>query len=201
MLRKYIGQVKALDYLVKPFSFKRLLKAVNRALERIAASRPPGDEPRKVLLKADKKLYAVELSRIYESGTHVPFIVRIPEKYKHLYPAENKGSRVDRLVSFVDLAPTLLSLIGTETPEFMQGKAFLGEYRTEEPEVLYMFRDRMDERYDLSRSIADGKFRYTRNYNPSRIWLQHLLYLRRAPSMKSWEEAFESGKCDNIQSH
>ncbi|MFO7935110.1 MAG: sulfatase [Bacteroidales bacterium] len=137
---------------------------------------------------------------LYESGTHVPFIVRIPEKYKHLYPAEDPGSRVDRLVSFVDLAPTLLSLVGTGAPEFMQGKAFLGKYRTEEPEVLYMFRDRMDERYDMSRSIVDGEFRYTRNYNPSRIWLQHLHYLWRAPSMRSWEEAFEAGKCDSIQS-
>jgi len=137
---------------------------------------------------------------LYESGTHVPFIVRIPEKYKHLYPAENPVSKVERLVSFVDLAPTLLSLVGTDAPEYMQGKAFLGKYQKEEPEYLYMFRDRMDERYDMSRSIVDRNFRYTRNYNPSRIWLQHLLYLWRAPSMRSWEEAFESGQCDSIQS-
>jgi N-sulfoglucosamine sulfohydrolase len=63
---------------------------------------------------------------LFETGTHVPMIVRIPEKYKHLYPAETPGSKVDRLVSFVDLAPTLLSLIGLEAPEYMQGNAFLG---------------------------------------------------------------------------
>jgi N-sulfoglucosamine sulfohydrolase len=137
---------------------------------------------------------------LYETGTHVPFIIRIPKQYKDLYPAEKPGSSVERLVSFVDLAPTLLSLAGMEAPEYMQGKAFLGKYVKDEPDYVYMFRDRMDGRYDMSRSIVDGAFRYTRNYNPSRIWLQHLEYLWKAPSMRSWEEAFRSGRCDSIQS-
>ena len=137
---------------------------------------------------------------LYESGTHVPMIVRIPEKYKDLYPAIHSGSSVDRLVSFVDLAPTLLSIAGMEAPEFMQGRAFLGKHTGEEPEYVYMFRDRMDERYDMSRSIVDKEFRYIRNYNPSRRWLQHLEYLWRAPSMRSWEEALVTGRCDSLQS-
>jgi len=136
---------------------------------------------------------------LYESGTHVPMIVRIPERYKKLYPAKRPGSRVDRLVSFVDLAPTLLSIAGKEAPAFMQGSAFLGKYRGEEPEYVYMFRDRMDEKYDMSRSIVDGEFRYIRNYNPERIWLHYLEYLWRAPSMRSWEAAFRAGQCDSVQ--
>jgi N-sulfoglucosamine sulfohydrolase len=44
---------------------------------------------------------------VYETGTHVPFILHIPEKYKYLFPAEQPGSEVNRLISFVDLAPTL----------------------------------------------------------------------------------------------
>ncbi|MCK5135020.1 MAG: sulfatase-like hydrolase/transferase [Bacteroidales bacterium] len=137
---------------------------------------------------------------LYETGTHVPFIIHIPEKYKHLYPSKTTGSIVDRLVSFVDLAPTLLSLIGQEAPEYMQGQAFLGKYQKDEPGYIYMFRDRMDGRYDMSRSIVDRNFRYTRNYNSSRIYLQHLAYLWRAPSMRSWEEAFKSGQCNEVQS-
>jgi hypothetical protein len=136
---------------------------------------------------------------LYETGTHVPFILRIPEKYKHLYPAKTPGSNVERLVSFVDLAPTLLSLTGQEPPPYMQGNAFLGSYRDEEPDVVYMFRDRMDGRYDMSRSIVDGEYRYTRNYNPNTVYLQHLNYLWRAPSMQSWEKAYLAGQCNEVQ--
>lgn len=136
---------------------------------------------------------------LYETGTHVPLIIRIPEKYKHLYPGEGPGSKVERLVSFVDLAPTLLSLIGLEAPDYMQGSAFLGKYQQEEPDYVYMFRDRMDERYDLTRAIVDRRYRYIRNYNSNRIWMQQLEYLWRAPSMASWEEAFLAGDCDELQ--
>lgn len=136
---------------------------------------------------------------LYETGTRVPMIIRIPEKYRHLYPEENPGSRVDRLVSFVDLAPTLLSLIGLEAPEYMQGSAFLGKYQVEEPEYVYMFRDRMDERYDLTRAIVDRRYRYIRNYNSNRIWMQQLEYLWRAPSMASWDREFRAGSCNEVQ--
>lgn len=136
---------------------------------------------------------------LYETGTHVPFIVRIPEQYRHLYPADKPGSAVDRLISFVDLAPTLLSLIGQEPPLYMQGRAFLGNYTAKEPYFVYMFRDRMDGRYDMSRSIVDGEYRYIRNYNPNTVYLQHLNYLWRAPSMRSWEQACLAGECNEVQ--
>ena len=91
---------------------------------------------------------------LYETGTHVPLIIRIPEKYKKLFPAQKRGSEVERLVSFVDLAPTLLSITGSPAPGYMQGSAFLGKYQGEEAEQIYMFRDRMDGRYDLTRSVC-----------------------------------------------
>lgn len=137
---------------------------------------------------------------VYESGTRVPFIVSIPEKYKHLRPAKKVGTEIDRLISFVDLAPTLLSITDIDIPEFMQGNAFLGNQKTEDPEYVYMFRDRMDERFDMSRAVRDQKFRYIRNYYPYRIYGQHLEYLWRAPSIASWEQAFLNGKCNEIQS-
>jgi arylsulfatase A-like enzyme len=136
---------------------------------------------------------------LYETGTHVPMIIRIPEQYKHLYPATGPGEKVERLVSFVDLAPTLLSLIEEEAPAFMQGDAFLGTYQKEEPEYVYMFRDRMDERYDMARSIVDRRYRYTRYYNSNRIWMQQLEYLWRAPSMQSWEREYLAGRCNEVQ--
>ena len=136
---------------------------------------------------------------VYETGTHVPFIVRIPEKFKHLRPADETGSRIGRLISFVDLAPTLLSIIETPVPDYMQGNAFLGKQKTADPQYAYMFRGRMDERYDMSRAVRDHKYRYIRNYMPYRVYGQPLEYLWRAPSIRSWEETCKSGNCNEIQ--
>src|SRR5680860_497540 len=137
---------------------------------------------------------------VYETGTRVPFIVRIPEKYKYLFPAEKSNSEVDRLISFVDLLPTLLSITGIEIPEYLQGSAFLGKQKTKDPEYAYMFRGRMDERYDMCRAVRDQKFRYIRNYMPYRIYGQRLEYLWRAPSIVSWEQAYKNGECNETQS-
>ncbi|WP_162340525.1 sulfatase-like hydrolase/transferase [Cyclobacterium salsum] len=137
---------------------------------------------------------------VYETGTRVPFIVRIPEKYRHLYPAEKPGTHVNRMISFVDLVPTLLSLVGQEIPDYLQGKAFLGEQKTEDPEYAFMLRGRMDERYDMSRSARDAKYRYIRNYMPYRVYGQFLEYLWRAPSIQSWEAAYKAGECNETQS-
>ena len=126
--------------------------------------------------------------------------MRIPEKYKKLFPANQKGEKVDRLISFVDLVPTLLSIAGVEIPEYLQGNAFLGEQKTENPEYAYMFRGRMDERYDMSRAVRGKQFRYIRNYMPHRIYGQPLEYLFKAPSVGSWREAYDQGECNQIQS-
>ncbi|MGE0020729.1 MAG: sulfatase-like hydrolase/transferase [Draconibacterium sp.] len=137
---------------------------------------------------------------LYETGTRVPFIVRIPEKYKYLFPAETTGSKVHRLISWVDLVPTLLSIAGIQVPEYLQGNAFLGNQKTADPEYVFLFRGRMDERYDMSRAVRDKKFRYIRNYMPHRAYGQHLEYLWKAPSVGSWEKAFLKGECNNVQS-
>lgn len=137
---------------------------------------------------------------LYETGTHVPFIIRIPEKYKYLFPEKKAGAKVERLVSFVDLVPTLLSIAGIPIPEYLQGNAFLGKYKTEDPEYLFAFRDRMDERYDMSRTVRNKQFRYIRNYMPYRAYGQHLEYLWLAPSVSSWENAYLNNECNELQS-
>jgi len=137
---------------------------------------------------------------VYESGTRVPFIVRIPEKYKAFFPAKRPGSKVDRNISFVDLAPTLLSLAGIDKPDYMQGDAFLGRNVDPEPEYVHMTRGRMDERVDMVRAVRDKKYRYIRNYMPFRITLQHVAYLFNAPSAQSWEDAYKAGTLNEVQS-
>lgn len=136
---------------------------------------------------------------IYESGTRVPLIVYIPEKYKHLYPAPTPGSVVERMTGLIDLPPTLLSIIGVPIPDVFQGKAFLGSQKTDDPEYTFMFRGRMDERYDLSHAVRDKQYRYIRNYMPHRPYAQYIEYLWRAPSMRSWQAACDAGLCDDAQ--
>ncbi len=104
------------------------------------------------------------------------------------------------MIGFVDLLPTLLSITGIEIPDYLQGNAFLGRQKTKDPEYAYMFRGRMDERYDMCRSVRDQGFRYIRNYMPYRIYGQRLGYLWKAPSIGSWEKTYKNGECNEIQS-
>lgn len=133
---------------------------------------------------------------LYDSGTHCPLIVRIPEKYKHLRPAE-PGSKIDNLVSFIDMPKTWLSLCGAETPAYLQGKIFLGP-QTEPRDYHVSFRGRMDERCDNVRAIRDQRFLYIRNYMPYAPWGQHLNYLWTMRATQAWEQHHKEGKTDAI---
>ena len=136
---------------------------------------------------------------VYETGTHVPFVIRIPEKYKYLYPAKKPGDKVDRLISFVDLAPTLCSITGVPIPDYMQGEVFLGQQKTKDPRYVYMARERMDERYDNVRAVRDRQYRYIRNYMPFRPTMQYLRTLSGLPSTQSWANEYKAGKTDAVQ--
>ena len=136
---------------------------------------------------------------MFESGLHVPLIIRFPEKYKHLAPAA-AGSTTDRIVTFVDFAPAILSLAGISPPDYLQGEPFLGKFQSTPREYAFALRGRMDERFDMVRSVRDKKYRYVRNYMPHKIYGQYLEYLWKAPSMASWEKAFRNGELNEIQS-
>ncbi len=134
----------------------------------------------------------------YDSGLRIPFILRVPPKFRYLAP-DKPGTRTDRIISFVDLAPTMLSLANIPVPTHMQGKAFLGPQAGEPREYACSFRGRMDERYDMVRTVRDMQFRYIRNYMPHRIYGQHIEYLWKAAATQSWERMYREGKCDRIQ--
>jgi uncharacterized sulfatase len=121
--------------------------------------------------------------------------VFIPEKFKGLRPPEYKpGGTSDRLVNFVDFAPTVLSLAGLKPPGWLQGRAFLGRFIAKPPEFLHGFRGRMDERCDLVRSVSDGRYVYVRNYMPHLIYGQHLDYMWQTPTTRVWEQLHREGK-------
>ena len=137
----------------------------------------------------------------YNSGLQVPLIVVIPEKYKHLRPDEYQtGGRSGRLVSFVDLAPTLLSLIGQQPPEWMQGFAFAGKHDAGSQPFIYGYRGRMDERYDMVRSVTDGRYVYLRQYMPHKVYGQYIAYMFQTPTTRKWKELFDAGQLNAAQS-
>ncbi|MBL8176515.1 MAG: sulfatase [Bryobacterales bacterium] len=136
----------------------------------------------------------------YNSGLHVPMLVHFPGKWKHLAPSGyGPGATTDRLVSFVDLAPTLFSLAGIAKPAHMQGYAFLGPQAAPEQPYVYGFRGRMDERYDLVRSVRDKRYVYVRNFMPHRIYGQFIAYMFETPTTTKWHELYLQGKLNEAQ--
>ena len=135
---------------------------------------------------------------LFNSGTHCPLIIRIPEKFKHLWPAEAPGSKVDRLVSFVDMPKTWLSLAGAKTPSYLSGKTFLGPNAEKERDWHISFRTRMDERCDNVRAIRNKQFLYIRNYMPYAPWGQKLTYLWKMQATQAWDQYNKENKTDSI---
>ncbi len=136
----------------------------------------------------------------YNSGLHVPLVVHIPERFKHLRPPDYQpGGKSDRLVSFVDLAPTVLSLAGIKPPDWLHGHAFLGEFIAPPQPFVHGFRGRMDERYDLVRSVTDGRYVYIRNYLPHLIYGQHIDYMFQTPTTRVWKKLHDEGKLTPAQ--
>lgn len=129
---------------------------------------------------------------LYDSGTLVPLIVRVPERFKDLAP-QAAGTVCDDQVSLIDLGPTVLSWCGVALPVGIHGHAIAGPAKTPAPAVGFAFRDRMDEKFDSGRAVYDGRFTYIRNYDPLVPHGQHLGYLWQAASMQAWAEAFAAG--------
>jgi len=136
----------------------------------------------------------------YNSGLHVPLVVYFPEKYKDLAPKEYAvGGASDRLVSFVDLAPTLLSICGVEPPQEWQGYAFAGKHETEKQSYIFGFRGRMDERIDMVRTMRNERFMYIRHFYPHRPYGQFVHYMFQTPTTRKWYEMHLNGELTDAQ--
>ncbi len=129
---------------------------------------------------------------ILDVGLHVPFIVRFPG-------AKYAGTRNDRLVSFVDLAPTFLSLANIPVPRHLQGRAFLGEQQAPPSKYIFGARDRMDAKYDRVRSVTDGRYVYVHNYFPGKSWYQDIEYRHQMPMMQELLEMHQHQELNRVQ--
>ena len=112
----------------------------------------------------------------YDSGLKVPFLVR--------FPAASRKGRNNELISFVDLAPTVLSLAGIKPPDYIQGKAFLGKYKSsDQRKYIFASSDRFDEHADMIRMVKDDRFLYVRNFYPNRPAYKDVAYRKQMDMM------------------
>lgn len=135
---------------------------------------------------------------LHLSGTHVPLIVYFPPKWRHLAPKVAQAGRYTSPVNFVDIPATILSLCGLPTPHYMAGKAFAGTYQVAPRVYAYSSRDRMDERYDMSRSICDKDYLYIRHFRPDIPQIEPLLYAIKAKGYQAAFKAFKAGTLPDI---
>ena len=123
---------------------------------------------------------------VYDSGLKVPMIVRWPD-------ARGAGTVADELVSFVDLAPTVLSLAGLKIPGYMEGQVFLGQEKAAPRDYVYGFRDRMDPAPETIRAVRDKRFKYVRNYRTDLPYFGYQPYRDQAPIMQALKRLMEAG--------
>jgi N-sulfoglucosamine sulfohydrolase len=112
---------------------------------------------------------------LYDSGTRVPLIVR--------WPGRLAAGAVDRrMVSLLDLAPTVLAAAGVACPAHCERHSLL------EPAVrthVFAHRDRMDGDYDKARSVRSAQFKYIRNDYPGRERYGYIPYRGKHAAMQA----------------
>lgn len=126
---------------------------------------------------------------IYDSGLKVPFMVKgLAEK-----------GRTDRMISFVDLAPTILSLAGIDPPEYLEGQAFLGQFKSEERYYIFGSSDRFDEYTDRIRAVRNEQFLYLRNDFPELPKYKDVGYRKNVPMMPTFLDLRNENKLNENQ--
>lgn len=110
---------------------------------------------------------------LYDAGLHSILMVRWPSG---LDPPFAPGITSNELVSFIDLAPTVMSMAGVPVPVHVQGRVLLGVDAGPAPEYVFAARDRMDVEYDMMRSARDERFLYIRNFQPELPYIGHIPY-------------------------
>lgn len=129
---------------------------------------------------------------IYDSGLRVPLIVRFPDK-------KYAGTKNDKLISFVDFAPTVLKLAGISIPDYLQGQSFVGD-EIPERKYIHAAADRFDAFTDAIRAVRDKRFKYIRNYRPEQGYYLPVTYRERIPAMAELLRLRDAGELNEIQS-
>lgn len=129
---------------------------------------------------------------VLQRGMRVPLLIKAP----FLKP----GTMDERLLSFIDFGPTVLSLAGIKIPSVMHGKDFLGnQHPKNKRKYVFGARDRMDSQIDRVRSVSDGRFTYIRNYYPNQSSYQQIDFRLANPLMKHMLNLRDAGKLNAVQ--
>ena len=128
------------------------------------------------------------------SGLNVPLIVRYPDK-------KMAGKVDERIVSLMDLAPTVLSLLNIEPPPHYDGKAFAGPYEDQPRKYAFGTADRFDESTDMQRSVLDGRFVYIKNFMPELPLIYRNKYRERIPMNSKLIQMDSQGELDGDASY
>lgn len=132
-----------------------------------------------------------EKREIYDTGLKVPMVVK---------PITTVNSKRNTdLISFVDLAPTILSLAEIKPPKYMVGKPFLGVYKKETNDYIFGSSDRFDGFSDRSRMIRTKDYLYVKNYFPEKTKYKDVAYRKQIPSMNSLLESNQLNKLNKHQ--
>ncbi len=140
----------------------------------------------------------------WERGLHVPLVIHVPEKFRHLVNGTMKpGLRVDGFVEFVDFGPTVLRLAGLEVPDHMDGRPFLGKKVTLDQvnarDETFGYADRFDEKYEFVRALRKGQWKYMRffqGYYPDGMQNN---YRYKMLAYQQWREMHEAGELNAAQ--
>jgi N-sulfoglucosamine sulfohydrolase len=128
---------------------------------------------------------------LYDSGLRVPLMIRLPKALQSA--TARPGTVVNDLVSFVDLAPTVLALAGVPIPAHLQGRVLVGPNAGPPPAYVFAARDRMDAEYDMMRSARDHQFLYIRNFQPELPYAGHIIYRNQNATMQEWLKLHAEG--------
>lgn len=131
---------------------------------------------------------------LYDSGIKVPMIIRFPDQ-------DQKMTRNDDLISFIDLAPTVLSLAGIKPPPHMDGKAFLGSFKRWTPaQYVFAAADRFDRQYDRNRAVRDKRFKLIHYLMPEKSMFLNVEYRNQMPIMQELHRLREEESLTAVQS-
>ncbi|PKA99784.1 arylsulfatase A-like enzyme [Flavobacteriaceae bacterium MAR_2009_75] len=131
---------------------------------------------------------------LYDTGVKVPLVIKFAQN-------EKAGTRDERQISFIDYAPTVLSLAGIEPPKVMQGTAQFGTFEAhKKPNYTYHTSDRFDEIYDRLRAVRSPRYKYIKSFNTEISHAMPLIYRAQMPMMRELRRQYASGNLNEEQS-